>query len=104
MNAPVFLVSMRTRGVLFFAVGGCLHWQAPFPLPPDDMAQARALKADLLTLVEDLELEARCAGTDPEEAAYLRKERAGVLEYEAGFSREEAELRAGMPFRLEKSA
>jgi len=32
----------------------------------------------------------------PEEAEYLREERAAILEYEAGLDREEAERRAGL--------
>ena len=42
-------------------------------------------------------LEALCAGLLPEDAGALREERAGILEFEAGLSREEAELRAGLP-------
>jgi len=38
----------------------------------------------------DQTLEARCAGADPEEARYLREERAGILEFEAGMSWKEA--------------
>lgn len=38
----------------------------------------------------DRTLEARCAAADPEEARYLREERAGILEFEGGMSRGEA--------------
>lgn len=96
MTPGNFLESMRVRGVYFFAQGGRLQWFAPSQLSPGDLAQAGALKAELLALVEDSELEARCCGADPEEAAYLREERAGILEHEAGLCRMEAELRAGM--------
>lgn len=104
MSARAFLESMRARGVYFFAQGGRLHWFAPSQLSPDDVARAGALKAELIALVEDTTLEALCPGVDPEEAAYLREERAGVLEHEAGLGRVEAELRAGMPVRMEQSA
>jgi hypothetical protein len=44
----------------------------------------------------DPTLEALCAGLPPEDALELREERAGILEHEAGFSRAEAEHRAGL--------
>jgi hypothetical protein len=50
----------------------------------------------------DSNLEALCAGLPPEDAQGLREERAAILEYEAGMSREEAEHRAGLkPKRVE---
>jgi len=96
--------SMRARGVYFFAMGGRLQWFAPSQLSPADLARAGALKAELIALVEDTTLEALCPGADPDEAAYLREERAGILEHDAGLCRLEAELRAGMPVHMEKSA
>ncbi len=42
----------------------------------------------------DSVLEALCAGLPLEDSQELREERAAILEYQAGFSREEAELRA----------
>ena len=41
-------------------------------------------------------LEALCAGLPPEDALALREERAAILEYEAGFTRDEANRRAGL--------
>jgi len=104
MNARGFLESMRGRGVYFFARGVRLQWFAPFQLSSRDLAQAQGFKAELLVLVADSELEARCAGADPKEAAYLREERAGILEHDGGICRMEAELRAGLPNLMEKSA
>ncbi len=104
MSARGFLESMRAGEVHFFAQGECLRWFAPSQLSPGDLAQARAFKAELLALVADAELEARCAGADPEEAAYLREERAGILEHDGGLARTEAELRAGLSNLMEKSA
>lgn len=104
MSARGFLASMRARGVYFFSMGGRLRWYAPSQLSPGDLAQAGGLKAELLALVADPELEAQAAGADPEEAAYLREERAGILEHDAGLNRSEAELRARIPIHLEKSA
>lgn len=50
----------------------------------------------------DPTLEALCAGLPQENAQALREERAAILEYEAGMSREEAEHRAGLkPKRME---
>lgn len=46
--------------------------------------------------VFDPMLEALCSGLPPEDAQMLREERAGILEYEAGFTREEAEAHAGL--------
>lgn len=104
MSARGFLESMRAGEVYFFAQGGRLRWFAPSRLSPGDLAQAGAFKAELLPLVADAELEARCAGADPEEAAYLREERAGILEHDGGLARTEAELRAGLSNLMEKSA
>lgn len=81
---------------MFFAEGGRLRWFAPAIPSTFDLAEAARLKPDLLALVEDSALEARCALVDPLEAAYLREERAGVLEHEAGLCRVEAEIRAGL--------
>lgn len=78
MSARGFLESMRARGVFFFATGGRLRWFAPSQLSLRDLAQAQPHKAELLALVEDAELEARCAGAEQEEATYLREERAGM--------------------------
>ena len=91
-----YLATMRLRGVWFYAKGGRLLWRAPSQLSLDDLAQAKARRAELLCLVSDDELEARCAGADPEEAEYLREERAAILEMEGGLCRTEAELRAGL--------
>lgn len=96
MKARAFLKSMRRREVVFYARGGRLHWFAPSPLASGELAEAGALKAGLIALVEDVELEARCAGAGPEEAAYLREERAGIQEHDGGLCRGEAELRAGL--------
>ena len=100
MNALGFLESMRARGVDFFAQGGRLQWSAPSRLSPSDLARAGASKAELLALVADTGLEARCAGADPIEAAYLREERAGIFEHYGGLCRMEAELRAGMKMEI----
>jgi len=97
MSARGFLESMRARGVYFFAQGGRLQWFAPSQLPPGDVARAGVIKAELIALVEDATLEALCSGADPEEAAYLREERAAILEHEGGMCCMEAELRAGVP-------
>jgi hypothetical protein len=58
----------------------------------------------LVALVADMTLDALCARADPEEAAYLREERAGILEHDGGLCRLEAELRAGINHQMEKSA
>lgn len=44
----------------------------------------------------DPALEALCAGLLEEDARALREERAGILEYESGIPRAEAERRAGL--------
>lgn len=96
MSVRGFLDSMRYRGVCFFLQGGRLCWLAPSLLSLDEMAQARAIKAELVALLEYTELEARCAGTDLDDAKYLREERAAILEFEGNFHRAEAEMRAGL--------
>lgn len=57
--------------------------QLPSGLPHDQVLKAKSMKAALLEIL----LEAR-----NDEA----QERAGILEFEAGFTRQEAELRAGI--------
>ena len=44
----------------------------------------------------DPTLEALCAGLPQEDAQALREERAGILEHQAAFTRDEAERRAGL--------
>ena len=82
--------------VFFYAQGGRLLWHSAAQLAGADLAQASALKPELIALVSDETLEAQCAGADPEEAEHLRQERAGILEFEGGLCRLEAELRAGL--------
>ena len=53
-------------------------------------------KEQLIALVADETLEALCALADPEKAAFLREERAAILEVEGGLCRLEADLRAGV--------
>jgi hypothetical protein len=48
-----------------------------------------------MTKAVDPTLEALCGRLPPEDAQLLREERAAILEHEAGFTREEAEARAG---------
>lgn len=104
MTGNAFLDVMRGHGVFFFVRDGRLCWYAPSPLASEQMAQARALKAELVSLLEDPTLEGLCADSDQEEAAYLREERAGIREYQAGHSRAEAELQAGLVGLLEVKA
>jgi hypothetical protein len=96
MTPRGFLETMRAKGICFFAQDGRLRWFASSSPNTDDLATARALKVELLGLLRDTTLEAQCAGVDPEEAEYLRQERAAILEHEAGLSSAEAELRAGL--------
>lgn len=42
-------------------------------------------------------LETLCLGLPPSDAHALREERAGILEFDAGSTRAEAERRAGLP-------
>jgi hypothetical protein len=46
--------------------------------------------------VFDSTLEALCSGLPTDDAQDLREERAAFFEYEAGFPRREADLRAGL--------
>lgn len=104
MTAREFIEAMRLRGVCFFAQGGRLLWFAPSRPAAAALAQASALKLELLSLVEEPMLERLCAMADPEEAAYLREERAAILEHEAGMSRKEAECRAGLAVHWRRSS
>lgn len=91
-----YLEAMRGKGVYFFAQAGHLYWHAPAQLSPEVASHGKAIKAELLALVSDETQEALCTLADPEEAEYLQEERAGVLEFEGGLIRLEAELRAGV--------
>ncbi len=52
----------------------------------------------------DEHLEALCAALPPDDALALREERAAILEHQAGFTREEAECRAGVANPSERAA
>ena len=49
-------------------------------------------------------LDVLCAGLPPQDAQDLREERAGILEYEAGFTRAVAERMAGLSQQTERKA
>ena len=60
------------------------------------LAEPEALSAQEGEDHFDLILGALCAGLPPEDALGLREERAGILEFEAGFTRSEAERYVGL--------
>lgn len=87
--ASAYLDSLQARGLSLEAVEGRLripsgHTEAEFEL-------VRRLKPELMTILE-------------RDARDLAEERAGILEHDGGLCRLEAELRAGMPIQMEKSA
>jgi len=87
---------VRDLGVILWAVGGRLRYRSNGPLPSDLAELLKLWKEPILGSLTDLTLEALCIAADPEEARYLREERAAILEHLAGLPRVEAERRAGM--------
>lgn len=86
----------RGREVVLWADGGSLRYRSVGTLPPDLKALLVAWRVPLLDFLMDATLEAQAAAADAVEAEYLREERAGILEHQAGFTREEAERMAGL--------
>lgn len=97
MNTPEgLLMAGREQGLVFFVQEGRLFWFAPTHPGEEVLDWARNFKANLKIRLEDRTLEAQCAIADPEEAAYLREERAAAMEFDGGLSRLESEWRAGV--------
>ena len=95
-HAAAVVAFTRGHGVSVWVHGGRLRYRSMGTLPPDVKALLVAWQGPLLDFLMDGTLEAGCAGADPIEAEYLRQERAGILEHEAGFTREETEARLGL--------
>lgn len=87
------------RGVILWPEGDRLRFRSIRPLSSDLVDLLTRWKQPLLSYLEDPTLEALCAGLPPEDAQDLQEERAAILEYEAGLSRDEAECRAGIAHR-----
>ena len=86
----------RDRGVNLWAEEGRLQFKSTRPLSPDLVGLLKAWKHPLLCYLKDSTLGALCAGLPLEEAQELREERAAIMEYDGGMSREDAERLAGL--------
>jgi hypothetical protein len=75
---------LEIAGFHFALEDGHLRVGPASKLPPEDR---QVLQADRVELIQAIQ----------EDAQVLRVERAAILEYEAGFSRAEAERMAGLP-------
>jgi len=102
MIAQQFIEIMRRHGLFFFLRDGRVGWYAPTQPTPEELGQAQAIKAELITFLQDPTLESICASSSAEEAIHLREERAGILEYDGGLASFEAELRAGIEHPTEE--
>lgn len=102
MSAPAFhhaaeaLAFLRGQGMAVWVDRDRLRYRSMGALPLDLRAILVAWRVPLLGFLMDTELEALCAGADPEDAAYLRQERAAILEHQAGLPRDQAERQAGL--------
>src|SRR5262245_51183537 len=85
MTARDVLELIRKRGASVAAEDGKLKLRAPEPLPAELMDLAREYKPDLLALLQNRE------GGDSWEWI---DERAAILEYDAGLSRDQAQAKA----------
>jgi len=99
-EAVAFQEDMARRGVELRAEGERILFRPAALLTAEDRDRLRALKHQLLNLLEpghlDLVLVALGAGLPPEDARDLREERAAILEFDAGMPRTEAERLAGI--------
>ena len=76
MSALALLMEATAAGLRLRAEGGRLHWRANAPPAPDLLTRLRRQKADLLELLIEVD------------------ERAGILEFDGGVPREQAEVQA----------
>lgn len=99
-RAPLFSVvdRLQAEGFQFALREGRPSVAPASKLNPEDRAFLTAHREALIFWLAspDPALEALCAGLTPEDARELREERAAILEFEAGFSRAEAEARASV--------
>jgi hypothetical protein len=99
-EALTFLEEMTRRGVELRTEGERILFRPAALLTAEDRDRLRALKSQLLNLLEpgglDLVLLALCASLPAEDAQDLREERAAILECEAGFTCADAERMAGI--------
>ena len=97
LRAAVELVQLaRTQGVVLWTEGGRLLYRSQAPLSAELADALKARKPSLLAYLQDPAMEALCTALPPADAWELREERAAILEFEAGFTRAEAERRAGL--------
>ena len=76
MTAFALLAEAAAVGLALRAQDGRLHWRADAPPAPDLLARLQQHKADLLDLLAEVD------------------ERAGILEFDGGVPREQAEAQA----------
>jgi len=86
--------SARDHGVKLWADGERLRYRSVSPLDADFATLLGTWRAEILAFLVDSTLEGLCAEASPEDALALREERAGILEFQAQFTREKAEGRA----------
>jgi hypothetical protein len=76
VSAPALLAEALVAGLTLRSENGRLHWQADAPPDSNLLARLRWHKADVLELLTDID------------------ERAGILEFDGGIPREQAETKA----------
>ncbi|MDR3415611.1 MAG: hypothetical protein P4L83_05450 [Nevskia sp.] len=88
MNAAALLNEAYQRGARFSVHGGRLIVEAPAPLPDALMAELRRRKAEVMALV--IPATEPALTLDPEAVREAYEERAAIMEYDAGLSRDNA--------------
>ena len=82
MNASAILDGLHRRGVRFSVDGDLIRWQAPTGVMTEaDLTALREHKAEVLAIIR-------------EEESDRIEERAAIIQFDAYFSRREAERRA----------
>ena len=83
MNASAILDNLHRRGVSLRADGDLIRWQAPTGVMTEaDLSALRHSKPEVLAIIR-------------EEEADRIEERAAIIQFDAYYSRREAERRAG---------
>ena len=83
MNASAILDGLHRRGVQLRADGGLIRWQAPTGVMTEaDLSALRHSKPEVLAIIR-------------EEESDRIEERAAIIQFDAYYSRREAERRAG---------
>lgn len=95
-SAAWALRSAKGNAVRLWVEGGRLRYRSPAPLSTDMVGLLGMWRGPIITFLADPLLAALSADGPAEEVRDFREERAAILEFDAGFTRQEADFRAGI--------